>query len=234
MKLLKAIGSGLAFTVLALLVVPSAKADEWNRKTIVNFSGPVEVPGVGQHTLPAGTYVFKIMDSTANRHIVQIFSQDESTLLTTILSIPNFRAKVKDDTVITFHEVAAGEIQPIKAWYYPGRQYGEYFVWEHARAVQLAVIENEPVLSTPVEAAKVEDLTAAPVEAVTPTGAVVETATVVVPPPAEPVVVAVAAPAPVLVASLPKTASNLSLFGLFGFLALGAGLMLTGLIKRIA
>ena len=234
MKLLKAIGSGLAFTVLALLVVPSAKAEEWNRKTIVNISGPVEVPGVVQHTLPAGTYVFKIMDSTANRHIVQIFSQDESTLLTTILSIPNFRAKVKDDTVITFHEVAAGEIQPIKAWYYPGRQYGEYFVWEHARAVQLAVIENEPVLSTPVEAAKVEDLTAAPVEAVTPTGAVVETATVVVPPPAEPVVVAVAAPAPVLVASLPKTASNLSLFGLFGFLALGAGLMLTGLIKRIA
>lgn len=228
MKLLNAIGSGLCFTVLALIVVPSAKADEWNRKTIVNFSGPVEVPGVGQHTLPAGTYVFKIMDSTANRHIVQIFSQDETQLLTTILAIPNFRAKVKDSTVITFHEVPAGETQPIKAWYYPGRQYGEYFVWEHSRAVQLAVIEAEPVLSTPVVAAKVEDLNTAPVEAVTPAGATVETAAVVVPPPAEPVA------APVEVAALPKTAGNLSLFGLLGFLALGAGIMLTGIIKRIA
>jgi len=238
MKFLKALGTGLCFTLICLIVAPSAKADEWNRKTIVTFSAPVEVPGVGQHVLPAGTYVFKLMDSNANRHIVQIFNQDETQLLTTVLAMASFRHNVKDDQVITFRERPAGEPQAIKAFYYPGKQYGEFFVYQHARAVQLAATEEEPVLSTPVamDTAKAEDLSTAPVEGVTPAGETVETATVVVPQPVEPVAAPApeSTPAPVEVASLPKTASNLSLFGLFGFLALGAGLMLTGILKRIA
>ena len=32
-----------AFALIALL--PQAKADEWNQKTVFTFSGPVEIPG---------------------------------------------------------------------------------------------------------------------------------------------------------------------------------------------
>src|ERR1039458_1854411 len=67
---------------------PAAKADEWNRKTKITFSGPVEIPGVhlqGFAVLPAGTYVFKMLDSQSDRHIVQIFSADEKTVYATIL-----------------------------------------------------------------------------------------------------------------------------------------------------
>ena len=102
MTLLKGLGTGLCLTVLCLLAASTAKADERNHKTIITFSGPVEVPGVGQHLLPAGTYVFKLVDSSAFRHIVQIFNQDETHLLTTILAIPNYRFKATDKTVITF------------------------------------------------------------------------------------------------------------------------------------
>ena len=93
MKLLKGVGIALSLAVLCLLVVPTARADDWNRKTVITFSGPIEVPGVGQHSLPAGTYVFKILDSQSDRHIVQIFNQDETQVLTTILAIPNYRLK---------------------------------------------------------------------------------------------------------------------------------------------
>lgn len=65
------------------MFVPSAKADESDRKTVVTFSAPVEIPGVhlaGWGVLPAGTYVFKIFDSQSDRHIVQIFSQDKNGL----------------------------------------------------------------------------------------------------------------------------------------------------------
>jgi len=234
MKLLKGIGTGLCLTVLCLVVAPKAKADAWDRKTIVTFSGPVEVPGVGVHLLPAGTYVFKIMDSTSNRHIVQIFNPEETHLYTTILAIPNFRLKVTDQTVITFRERPAGEPEAIKAWFYPGHQYGEHFVYERPRAIELAKETNEPVLSTPVilATAPVEDLKTVPVEAVTPAGETVETAAVVEPVP-EPAPVAAAAAAPVEVAALPKTASNLPLIGLLGMLALGSGFVLTGLLKRL-
>ena len=140
-------------------VVPTAKADDWNRKTVITFSGPVEVPGVGQHNLPAGTYVFKILDSQSDRHIVQIFNQDETQVLTTILAIPNYRLKTTDKTVITFRERPAGEPEALRAWFYPGHEWGEEFVYAKSRAIELAKETNTPVLATPIE------LAAAPIEA---------------------------------------------------------------------
>ncbi len=239
MKLLNGIGIALCLAVLCVLVVPTATADDWNRKTIITFSGPVEVPGVGQHNLPAGTYVFKIVDSQSDRHIVQILNQDETQVLTTILAIPNYRLKPTDKTTITFRERPAGQPEALRAWFYPGRAWGEEFVYAKPRAIELAKETNEPVLSTTIEeTAPVEALKTAPVEAVAPTGDPVELAQVVEAPPAaaaEPVAVAKAEPAPVAKAEpLPATASPLPLIALFGLLAIGAGLTLSAVSKRTA
>src|SRR5579863_6381687 len=138
MKLFKALGIAMCLAVLCLLVVPTATADDWNRKTVITFSGPVEVPGVGQHNLPAGTYVFKILDSQSDRHIVQIFNNDETTVLATILAIPNYRLKATDKTVMTFRERPAGEPEALRAWFYPGRNWGEEFVYPKSKAIELA------------------------------------------------------------------------------------------------
>jgi hypothetical protein len=230
MKLLKGLGIVLCLAVLCVLVVPTATADDWNRKTVITFSGPVEVPGVGAHTLPAGTYVFKILDSQSDRHIVQIFNQDETQVLTTILAIPNYRLKTTDKTTITFRERPAGQPEALRAWFYPGRAWGEEFVYEKSRALELAKESNEPVLATSVElsTAPVEALKTAHVEAVAPTGEPIELAKVVEAPPAaaaEPVTVAAADP-------LPETASSLPLIALIGLLAIGAGFALSTFSKR--
>ena len=82
MKLLKGLGTVLCLTVLCIIVAPKAKADEWNQKTVVTFSAPVEVPGVGQHILPAGTYVFKLMDSLSDRNISSRSSTCAKTMCT--------------------------------------------------------------------------------------------------------------------------------------------------------
>jgi hypothetical protein len=228
MKLFKMLANTLCLFVLCVLVVPTVMADDWNRETVITFSGPVEVPGAGAQTLPAGTYVFKIVDSQSDRHIVRIFSQDKTHVFTTILAIPNYRLKTTDKTVITFSERPAGQPEALKAWFYPGRSWGEEFVYAKSRAIELAKETNEPVLATPVElaAAPVEALKTAPVEAVDPKGEPVELAQVVEPPPAaEPVVMAAAEP-------LPKTASSLPLIGLIGLLTLGAGIALSAFSKR--
>jgi len=229
MTLLKALGTGLCLTVLCLIAAPKAKADDWDRKTVVTFNGPVEVPGVGAQILPAGTYVFKVMDSMSDRHIVQIFNADETHVFTTILAIPNYRLKATDKTTITFRERPAGEPEALRAWFYPGREWGEEFVYERPKAIQLANETNQYVLSTPVvlAAAPIDVLKAAPLEAVNPKGETIETSQVVEAPPA-PAPVA----APVQVASLPKTASDLGLVGLSGMMLLGAGLLLSGFAKK--
>jgi hypothetical protein len=41
-------------------IIQSAKADDWDQKTIFTFSGPVEIPG---QVLQAGTYVFKLIQT---------------------------------------------------------------------------------------------------------------------------------------------------------------------------
>jgi len=229
MKLFKMLASALCLFVLCVLVVPAVMADDWNRETLITFSQPVEVPGVGAQTLPAGTYVFKILDSQSDRHIVQIFSQDKTHVFTTILAIPNYRLKTTDKTTITFRERPAGQPEALRAWFYPGREWGEEFVYAKPRAIELAKETNEPVLATSIDlaAAPVEALKTAPVEAIDPKGEPVELAKVVEPPP-------VAATEPVTVASerLPQTASHLSLIGLIGLLALGTGFALSTFSKR--
>src|ERR1051325_6114237 len=108
MKLIKAFSIMLCVLVACAFLLPMASADEWNNRTIVTFSAPVEVPGVGAQTLPAGTYVFKLMDSPSERNTGQIFSEDGRHLYTTFLAIPNYRLRATDKTVMTFHERAEG------------------------------------------------------------------------------------------------------------------------------
>jgi LPXTG-motif cell wall-anchored protein len=200
------------FTACLLFVLPTASADEYNRKTKVTFSAPFEVPGVGAQVLPAGTYVFKLLDSLSNRHIVQIFNADETHLYTTILAIPNYRVQATDKTVITFKERAAGEPEAIRAWFYPGHKWGEEFVYSKPKALALAKASNMPVLYTPVEIASVEELNTVPIEAIAPTGEAVPLAEVVQAPPVE----------VAKLEELPKTASFMPLIALIGFLSLGA------------
>ncbi len=66
MKSLEAVRIMCGVALIGGLFASAAKADDWDQKTIVTLSGPVEIPGVhlkGWSILPAGTYVFKLLDS---------------------------------------------------------------------------------------------------------------------------------------------------------------------------
>ena len=258
MKRLNVLTTVGCIALMGAVFAPSANADDWNKKTVITFSGPVEIPGVhltGWSILPAGTYVFKILDSQSDRHIVQIFNKEETAIYATILAIPNYRLKATDKTVITFRERPAGQPEALRAWFYPGRNSGEEFVYPKARAMELAKDTNTPVLFTaaelPLEVAEhikspdapvVVQLKRAPIMAIKPSGEEVQLAEVVTPPPAQevaeatPVVVAdnaerAATPSPA--AALPATSSALPLIELLGLMALGAAFAVRALSKRL-
>jgi hypothetical protein len=239
MKIFKAVTTVFCVALMGAALTTMARADEYNRKTVITFSGPVEIPGVhlkGWGVLPAGTYVFKIVDSQSDRHIVQIFSEDEKTVYATILAIPNYRLKVTGKTVVTFRERPAGQPEALRAWFYPGKNWGEEFVYPKSIAIEIAKSTKTTVLYTPAELpVEVEEIKAvdepvvaqlrdAPVAAIQPTGEEVLLAQVVTPPPAEQLIAS---------AELPHTASNLPLIGLFGLMTLGAAFALGAFAKRI-
>jgi hypothetical protein len=227
MKRFKLVAMICCFVFVALAFTPQVKADQFDKKTILTFSEPIEVPGVGGQILPAGTYVFKLVDVQGDRNVVQIFSADGNHVYTTILAINNYRLKPTDKTVLTFKERGEGQPEAIKAWFYPGDNFGQEFVYPKRRAIELAKIVNEPVLEMPVETTSaeipVETLKTVEVAAIQPTGEEVPVAAVVEPPPAT-----------LVAQALPETASSLPLFALIGVLSLFAGFSLLILTKRSA
>lgn len=218
-----------AFGVCALCLMFAGAAfaqQGWDKRTMVTFDAPVEIPGISAQVLPAGTYVFRLADSAGNRHVVQIYNRDETHLYANILAIPNYRLRPTDKTVMTFSERKAGEPQAIRAWFYPGDNSGQEFVYPKNRAVELAKATNLPVLYIPEEIAPnivapaatpaappIIALREAPLLAVTPAGQDVAVAEVVVPPPVQ-----------TASAALPKTASALPLLALMGLFCLLVGL----------
>jgi hypothetical protein len=191
--------------IAALFASSNAHADTWNKATKITFPEPVEVSGT---VLPSGTYWFQLMNSPSDRHIVQIWNADRSRLITTTLALPNYRLRPAGDTVVKFAERPSGTPEAVKAWFYPGDNFGQEFVYPKTRATQIAQTANEPVLAVRDEApAPVVEQT--PVKAVEPSGEEVEIAEVV----------DTVAPAP----ALPSTGSSLPLLGLLGLLAVGAG-----------
>jgi hypothetical protein len=227
----------LAFAGLALLA-PGAKADEWDQRTIVTFSGPVEIPG---RVLPAGTYVFKLVDSQGDRNIVQVFNKEENHVYGTFIAIPDYKLKPRGKTIISFEERAAGAPEAVKAWFYPGDNYGHEFVYPKAKAVELAQANNQPVPSMPNELAahtpkpvaapkepNVAALKKAPLKAQKPTQEEVEIAEVFMPPPQTPKPAA----SPALPKQLPKTGSPLPLIGLLGLLSVSTALGVRMAVER--
>ena len=228
-----ALGLGIACTLLPNTV----QAQTLNKKTSLTFSQPIEIPGVGAQVLPAGTYVFKLLDSKTDRHIVQIFSKDEKHLFATVLAIPNYRLKTTNHTTITFAERGAGSPPALRAWFKGGDNWGQEFVYPKARAMEIAKATNQPVLFVPSElaatiVAPVTDATEppvialyeAPVMALKPTGEVVPMTEVVEAPPVE-----TAAMAP-KTKRLPKTADDMALIGLLGLLSICAA----GTIRKLS
>lgn len=138
----------LCGALLLAAISPVARADIWNKKTIVNFPKPVEVPGA---VLQPGKYVLKLVDSASNRNIVQVANERENHVYTTILAIPNYRLQPADKTVLTFYEMPNGQPEALHAWFYPGDNYGQEFAYPKHRAMEIAQVTHQSVPTTSSE-----------------------------------------------------------------------------------
>lgn len=221
MRLIKVFLVSLVLSLLVVACLNSATPDQWNKKTVLTFSQPFEIPG---KVLPAGTYVFKLADSIAYRHIVQIWNQDETQLLTTVLAIPNYRLQPTHESVIKFNEREGNTPEALRAWFYPGDSFGQEFVYPEKRAMQLAELSNEIVPAEKVEPTE-STLKTVPLVAVTPQHkeeSLTQTISVF---PLESLKTTPhqTTPAPVQ-KELPKTATSGPLFGVIGLAAIGIAL----------
>lgn len=210
--------SAAGLSLIASAVVQRAKADAWDKMTYVTIHEKIIA---GNQVLEPGTYVWKLMDSQSDRHVVQIFNQDQSHIYQTILAIPNYRLQPTGDSRFAFWETPPGVPKAVRAWFYPGDNFGQEFAYPKSAAVQIAAVSHQPVPTT--EAIQPAELPKAEITQTQPEPQEVAQAT---PPPAPATQEPALAPAPAAAAvpapqELPKTASPYPLIGLAGLLSLG-------------
>ena len=213
-----------------------ANADEWNKKTYITTSQSIEVPGA---ILPPGRYVFKLLDSPSNRHIVQVMNERENHVYCTNLAIPKERMEPADKTILTFYEVPGGGPEPVRAWFYPGDLIGQEFVYPKKRMTEIraamekgriTVAENRTVETAKPAETQQQQVTEeqkaeeTPAPAPTPTPSPAPPVEEQAPPPAP--AAETPAPAPAPAPEMPHTAGNTVEIGLLGLMCIGIAVSL--------
>jgi hypothetical protein len=115
----------ICLMLLGTFFVQIGRADMADKKTIVTINQPIQVPG---KVLPAGTYVFKLLDSN-DLTLVAIFNADETHLITTVRGISDSRMETPDKAILQLEERPSGQPEALKAWFYPGDNTGIEFVY---------------------------------------------------------------------------------------------------------
>ena len=207
-------GLGLAAGFFAI----RAQADQWDKLTILTVNEPIQVQ---DKVLEPGKYVFKLLDSSSDRHVVQIFNGDQSRIIDTLLAIPNYRLQPTGHSRFAFWETPPGNAKALRAWFYPGDNFGQEFTYPK----HLAMLTSSLAPMPPQAALLPEPPPATPQEVAAPPREMAEAPVA----PEQPVEMARnAAPEPQAApeeqerpARLPKTASAFPLIGLAGLGSLG-------------
>ena len=217
-----------------IIITPGAKAGDWDHKTIVTTSTPLNVAGT---VLEPGKYVFQLLNTAPYQHVVQILNFRENRVYTTVIAHPvgymeqgipaRLQGAEAGKAHFTFWETTAGEPKALRDWYYQGSFQGEEFAYHKMTVTQVSQVTQsapapEPQAEAPAPEPPVEIAQNTPPPAPEPPAPAPEAPLA---PQSEP---QAAAPA-----TLPQTASHFPLLALFGFGSIGLAIGVGAFAKRI-
>src|SRR5579864_1951692 len=142
--------TALCITGLAAVASIPAQADQWDKRTILTVDQPIQVT---ETLLEPGQYVLKLADSNSDRHIVQIFNSDQSRIIDTVLAIPNYRLQPTGHSRFAFWETPPASAKALRAWFYPGDNFGQEFRYPKRLAMLATTAPAAPVPEPPTAAA---------------------------------------------------------------------------------
>src|SRR5271156_6589096 len=90
-----------------------AQADEWDKRTILTVNEPMQIR---ETLLEPGQYVLKLLNSSSDRHIVQIYNADQTHLINTVMAIPDYRLQATGGSRFVMWETPEGSAKALKAW----------------------------------------------------------------------------------------------------------------------
>jgi hypothetical protein len=144
----------LGLSLSATLFASAVQAQPEDKRTYFTFSGPIALPGV---TLPAGRYLFRIVDTTTSRKVIQVLDENQKKPFAMANTIPDQRRDPAKDATVVFYESPRGTPAAVKSWWYPGESIGYQFIYPRSQAKQIAKSTGQPVLTTKGDSTKSEE-----------------------------------------------------------------------------
>jgi len=120
-----------------------AQASGWDKRTVLTVDQTIQIRNT---VLPPGTYVLRLADNLADRHVVQIFDRDQTHIIDTVMAIPNERLRPTGNSQFMFWETPPGTAQALRAWFYPGDDFGQEFPYPK-QLTQLASYRPTPAFA---------------------------------------------------------------------------------------
>jgi hypothetical protein len=214
-----------AFLLASSLNSTVARADDSAKQATVTIQAPQQVPG---SVLPRGTYIFKQTGAQSGWLIVQIYSNDGSALMTTVLAYPNPKLASNGQNFVTYPANGSGSIPAMEGIVFTGDATVEQFAYPRTVADQIGEANHTRIPTTGTDDAYPSALPDAAASWSAPvTSTVASDATGSDAPVAGVQTVAMTREQP-----LPATASAMPLILLFGVLALVGIVMLRKAMAR--
>ncbi len=113
--------------LLGVIATSSIGALTNAKTTYFTFGKAVQLPGVA---LPAGTYIFEVVNSNSSSDVVRVMSRDRSRTYLLQITIPTYRLHTRDlGPSIVFGEQPAGQPSAVKAWFPDSETLGRQFIY---------------------------------------------------------------------------------------------------------
>jgi hypothetical protein len=131
--------------VASVMGASVTRADDSAKQMTVTIQSPEQVPG---SVLPAGTYMFKQTGAQSGWAIVQIYSNDGSALVTTILAYSNPKLASNGQNVIVYPANGSGSIPAIEGIVFTGDSTVEQFAYPKTSADQIGLANHIRIPTT--------------------------------------------------------------------------------------
>jgi len=153
MKRFSSLSIAAPIALLLLAAAPSVFSDEHDQKTDVTITEAIQVPGA---VLQPGTYMFILLNSTTDRHMVEVKSPDGKHLYSMSFATAARRVFPTDNVAMTFYEMPQGAPPALRQWFWPGEREGQELLYPHGQAADIQAGSHQTVAElTDQEAATV-------------------------------------------------------------------------------
>ncbi|HEY0702978.1 MAG TPA: hypothetical protein VGD60_09450 [Candidatus Acidoferrales bacterium] len=147
---MKTMKGGMLLAIVGLaaasLMSPATRADDTaTKQTNVTLSSAEQVPG---SVLAAGTYIFKQTGAQSGWAIIQVYSNDGSALMTTILAYPNPKVASNGQNFVTYPANGSGTIPAMEGIIFTGDSTVEQFAYPRTAADQIGAANHTRIPTT--------------------------------------------------------------------------------------